>query len=104
MRLEQPLRIGRSRHRSERGTVDRVAAIAWQRDTADRFDGGRARLGELPGDAGEVDHIASARCSKHCAHAQQQIVGDAYFFCVEFAEALAAVATLDDEAVSRRDA
>ena len=97
---QQALGIGQPRRSRKVGAVDRVAAVAGQRNPVDGFAGRRARLGELPGDPGEMNDIAAARGTERGAHPQQQIIGDADLVGIELGETLGAVAALDNEGVT----
>ncbi len=87
--------------RREGDVVDDVAAIGGQADAVDGLVVGRARLGELSGDAADLDDGRGRRERHHHRHLQEHaeevadVVGRVLF------EALGAVAALQHERLSR---
>ena len=67
---QQPLRVGRACGGAELAAVDDVAAVGGQGDAVHRLHVRRARLGELPGDAPELDHRAGGAVGQHHRHLQ----------------------------------
>ena len=83
--------------------VDDVAAIGRQGDAVLRLGVGRARLGELPGQAADLDHRAGGAEGQHHRHLQQHLEGVADVVRVELGEALGAVAALQQERLAGGD-
>ena len=108
-RLDQPCRIGHARGGRELRAVDDVAAIARQLLAVLLLGRRRARLGELPGDAADLHHRHGRGIGQHHRHLQEhaQEVADvvgADVVGARIGEALGAVAALQQEALSRRNA
>ena len=83
--------------------VDDVAAIGRQRDAVLRLGVGGARLGELAGEAADLDHRAGGAEGQHHRHLQQHLEGVADVVRVELGEALGAVAALQQKGLAGRD-
>ena len=83
--------------------VDDVAAERRQIDVPDAFERADARLGELPGDASDLDHRHSERIGQHDGHLEDdaQLLTDVDGR--ELFEALGAVAGLQQEGVAGGD-
>ncbi len=101
--FQQPLGIGRAGGGVELLAVDDVPAIGRQGDAPDRFGLLRARLGELAGDAPNLDHGLAAGKGQHHRHLQDQAKGVPDGVGVKLLEALRAVATLQQKGVATRD-
>ena len=100
--LDLPSRIGLARLRRELDIVDDVAAIGRQRDAADRLDVGRARLGELPGDAPHLHDRRRRREGHHHRHLQEDAEEIPNVVCGMLGEALRAIAPLQQKGLARR--
>ena len=101
--LELPARIGRARLRRELGAVDDVAAIGRQLDAAALFGRRSARLGELAGDAADLDHRRRRRIGQHHRHLQEQAEEIADVVGAVLGETLGAIAALQQKSVAGRD-
>ena len=101
--LHQPIgrrhagRLGRGR------VVDDVAAEARQVEVADPLEGRGARLGELAGDAPDLDDRHAERIGQHDRHLQDDAQLLADVDRRELLEALGAVAGLQQERVAGGD-
>ncbi len=102
--LDLPARIGRTRVRRERDVVDDVAAIARELQIAALLGRGRARLGELAGDAADLHHRRGRRERHHHRHLQKHAEEVADVVGAMLGEALGAVAALQQESLPCRDA
>ncbi|MPL73688.1 hypothetical protein SDC9_19494 [bioreactor metagenome] len=100
--LQHPVGIGHAGLGGEVEAVDDVAAIARQLDAADRLGRGRARLGELPGHAPDLDHRHFRAPGQHDRHLQHHLEGVADVVGGEFGKALGAVAALQQERLTTR--
>ena len=100
--LDLPSRIGLARLRRELDVVDDVAAIGRQRDAADRLDVGRARLGELPGDAPHLHDRRRRREGHHHRHLQEDAEEIPNVVCGMLGEAFRAIAPLQQKGLARR--
>ena len=87
-------RIGHARLLVELDAVDDVAAIAGQRHAVDRLAVGRARLGELAGDAADLHHRLGAGERQHDGHLQEHAEEVADVVRAMLGEALGAIAAL----------
>ena len=96
-------RIGNARLLVEIGAVDDVAAIARQRHAVDRLVVGRARLGELAGDAADLHDRLGAGEGQHDRHLQEDAEEVADIVGAMLGEALGAVAALEKESVTGSD-
>ncbi len=96
-------RIGHARLRVELDAVDDVAAIARQRHAVDRLVVGRARLGELAGDAADLHHRLGAGEGQHHRHLQEHAEEVADVVRAMLGEAFGAIAALQEEPVSGSD-
>ena len=96
----QPRRVGRARLDIEGLVVDHVAAEGRQLDVADPLGAGRARLGELPGDATHLHHRHAGRVGEGHRHLQDdlELVPDGVR--VEFVEGLRAVSGLQQKGLA----
>ena len=90
-----PRRIRDARRGVEFDAVDDVAAVARQRNAGLGLTVGRARLGELAGDAADLHHRLRAGESKHDRHLQKDAEVVANVVGAMFGQALRAVAALD---------
>ena len=95
--LQLPARIGRARLGGEFDVVDDVAAVDGQGDAADRLAVRRARLRELPGDAPDLDDRRGRRVGHHHRHLEEDAEEVADVVGRMFAEALGAIAALQQE-------
>ena len=100
--LELPARIGLARGGRELDVVDDVAAIGRQGDAVDRLEVGRARLGELAGDAADLHDRRGGGEGHHHRHLQEHAEEIADVVGRMFAEALGAIAALQQERLARR--
>ena len=100
--LELPARVRLARFRREVDVVDDVAAIARQRDAVDRLDVRGARLGELTGDAADLDDRRGRGERHHHRHLQEDAEEVADVVGRMLAEALGAIAALQQEGFARR--
>ena len=96
-------RIGHARLLVELDAVDDVAAIAGQRHAVLRLVVGRARLGELAGDAADLHHRLRAGEGQHHRHLQEHAEEVADVVRAMLGEALGAIAALQQERVSGSD-
>ena len=87
----------------ELDAVDDVAAIARQRHAVDRLVVGRARLGELAGDAADLHHRLGAGEGQHHRHLQEHAEEVADVVRAMLGEAFGAIAALQKEPVSGSD-
>ena len=99
--LELAARVRLARFRGEVDVVDDVAAIGRQRDAVDGFDVRRARFGELAGDAADLDDRRARRERHHHRHLQENAEEIADVVGRMLAEALGAVAALQQERLAR---
>ena len=99
--LELAARVGLARFRRELDVVDDVAAIGRQRHAVLGLDVGRARLGELAGDAADLDHRRGGGEGQHHRHLQEDAEEVADVVGRMLAEALGAVAALQQEGLAR---
>ena len=95
--FQLPARIGLARLRGEFDVVDDVAAISRQRDAIDRLEIRGARLGELAGDAADLDDRRGGGERHHDRHLQEHPEEIADIVGRVLAEALGAVAALQQE-------
>ncbi len=95
--LQQALRVRYAAFFIEADAVDDVATVGGQGHAVDGFVVGRARLGELPGHAPDLDHRAAGGEGHDDRHLQQHLEGVADFRGGELGEALGAVAALQQE-------
>ena len=102
VRLQQALRIRRTRLGRELHSVDVVAAIGRQRHAIDRLDRRRTRLGELSRDAPNLHDRLLARECQHHGHLQDQAERVADVVRVKLLETLGTVATLQQESLALR--
>ena len=91
--------FGNARFLGELDAVDDVAAIARQLDVALLLDVGRARLGELAGDAADLDHRQLGAKGQHDGHLQEGAEEVADIVGAVLGEALGAIAALQQEAL-----
>ena len=99
--LQLPARIGNARFRAEADVIDDVAAIGGQGDAVDGLVVGGARLGELPGDAADLDDRRGRRESHHHRHLQEDAEEISDVVGRMLAETLGAIAALQQERLSR---
>ncbi len=104
IRLELAVRIGDARFRREGDVVDDVAAVARQLDAVLHLGVGRARLGELAGDAPDLHHRQRAGEGEYHRHLQEDAEEIADVIGRVLGEALGAIAALEQERLARRDA
>ena len=103
VRLDEAVRVGHP-HVGERArVVDDVAAEHRQLDVADALGGTRARLGELTGDATDLDDRDTHRVRHHDGHLQDDPELLADVVGGELLEALGAVTGLQQEGVAGGD-
>ena len=101
--LQLPLRIGNARGLAELDVVDDVAAIARQLLIA-LFLGRRgARLGELAGDAPDLDHRRGGGEAQHDRHLQEDAEEIADVVGAVLLEGLGAIAALEQKSLAGRD-
>ena len=102
VRLHEPLGGRHPGGGGGRRVVDDVAAERRQVVVADALEVGRPRLGELAGDASDLDDRHAQRIGEHDRHLQDdaQLLTDVVGG--EVLEALGAVARLEQEGVARR--
>ena len=103
VRLDEAIRIGDPRLGERARVVDDVAAEGGQVDVADALGGARAGLGELPGDAPDLDDRDPHRVRHHDGHLQDDAQLLADVVGGELLEALGAVAGLEQEGVAGGD-
>ncbi len=101
--LHHALRIGLARGGVEVEAVDDVAAVGGQGDPVLRLGLRRARLGELAGQAAELDDRTGGAEGQHHRHLQQHLEGVADVVGVELGEAFGAVAALQEERLAGGD-
>ena len=82
------------------GAIDHVAAVARQRDIADRLGIGGARLRVLAGKAPDPHHRLAHAMHQHQAHLQQHLEPVRDHLRRALAEALGAIAALQQEALA----
>jgi hypothetical protein len=100
--VQLPARVGLARRGRELNVVDDVAAIGRQGDAIDRLRIGRAGLRELAGDAADLhDRRRGGERHHHC-HLQEYAEEIADVVGRMFAEALGAIAALQQERIARR--
>ena len=99
--FQLPARVGLSRGGGEVDVVDDVAAIGRQGDAVDRLRVGRAGLRELAGDASDLHDRRSGGERHHHRHLQEHPEEIADVVGRMFAEALGAIAALQQERVAR---
>ncbi len=98
--LELPARVRLARLRSEVDVVHDIAAVARQRDAVDRLEIRGAGLGELTGDAADLDDRRS-RCVRHDnRHLQENAEEVADVVGRMLAEALGAIPALKQEGLT----
>ncbi len=100
---ELAARIGTARLLGEGDVVDDVAAIARQFDAVAFFRAGRARLGELAGDAPDLHHRLRAGEGEHDRHLQEDAEEVADVVGTVLGEAFGAVAALEQEGLALGD-
>ena len=98
------VRVGRPALGGEGDVVDDVAAIARQLDVALALHAGGARLGELAGDAADLEDRHGAGEGEHHRHLQEDAEEIADVVGVMLGEALGAIAALEQEALPGGDA
>ena len=98
MRLQQAARIGRTRSEFELGAIDDVAAVAWQGRAVARFGVGRTRLRVLARKAADAHDRLAQPVHEHEAHLQQHLQAVRDDLGRAVAEALGAIAALQQEA------
>ncbi len=98
---QHALRVGHARGLGELDAVDDVAAIARQLLAVLRLGGGRARLGELAGDASDLHHRRAAGIGEHHRHLQEHAEEVADGVGAVLGEALGAIAALQQEGLAR---
>ena len=96
-------RIGNARLGVELDAVDDVAAIGRQRHAVLGLVVGRARLGELAGDAADLHHRLRAGEGQHDRHLQEDAEEVADIVRAMLGEALGAIAALEEECVTGSD-
>ena len=101
--LHHALGIGLARPFVEVEAVDDVAAVRRQCPAVLRLGIRGAGLGELAGEAAELDHRAAGAKGQHYRHLQQHLEHVANVVRMEFREALGAVAALQQEGFAGRD-
>ncbi len=100
--LELPVRVRLARVRRELNIVDDVAPVARQRHPVDRLDVRRARLGELAGHPTDLDDGRCRRERHDHGHLQEDAEEVADVVGRMLAEALGAVAALQEERLAFR--
>ena len=95
---QQALRVGHARGLGELDAVDDVAAIARQLLAVLDLGRGRARLGELAGDASDLHHRRAAGIGEHDRHLQEHAEEIADGVGAMLGEALGAIAALQQKA------
>src|SRR6266436_1518520 len=107
--LDLALRVRPTRRLVKLDAVDDVAAVAWQFLAVPLLHRRRAGLCELPGDAADFHHRHCSGIGEHHRHLQEDaqevadIVGADVVGAV-LGEGFGAIATLQQESLSRRDA
>ena len=96
-------RIGHARGRVEVGAVDDVAAVGGQRHAVLGLVVGRARLGELAGDAADLHHGLGAGEGQDDRHLQEHAEEVADVVRAMLGEAFGAVPALEQERIARGD-
>ena len=96
-------RIGNARLLVELGAVDDVAAVGRQRHAVLGLVVGRARLGELAGDAADLHHRLRAGEGQHHRHLQEDAEEVADVVGAMLGEAFGAIAALEQECVTGSD-
>ena len=99
--LDLPARIGLARGGRELDVVDDVAAISRQGHAVDRLGVGGARLGELASDPPDLHDGRSGGEGHHHRHLKEDPEEIADVVGRMFAEALGAIAALEQERVAR---
>ncbi len=94
---ELAARVGLARVRVEGDVVDDVAAIGGQLHPVDGFGRRRARLGELAGDAADLDHRHGRAKGHHHRHLEEDAEEIADIVGGMFGEAFGAVAALQQK-------
>ncbi len=97
------VRVRHARGFGEGDVVDDVAAVGGQRHAVNRLVVGRARFGELPGDAPDLHHRHGASIGQHNGHLQEQTEEIADVVGAVLAKALGAIAALKQEGFASRD-
>ena len=97
-------RIGDARFLGEGDVVDDVTAIARQFDAVALFGAGRARLGELAGNAADLNHRRGAGICQDDRHLQKDAEEIADVVGAVLGEAFGAIAALQQEGLAQRDA
>jgi len=100
--LQLSARIRRAGLRREVGAVDDVAAISRQLDAAAFLGRRRAGLGELAGNAADLDHRRGRRIGQHHRHLQEQPEEIADIVGAVLGKAFGAVAALQQKRVAGR--
>ena len=101
--LDLAARIGRAGRRRKFDVVDDVAAIARQFDAILLFGRTGARLGELPGDAADLDDRQGRGKGDHHRHLQEDAEEVADIVGRMFGEGFGAIAALQQESFAERD-
>ena len=101
---QQPARVGRTGVERAGQVVDGVAAVGRQLDAVDLLDAARAGLGVLPGDAADLDHRHARAVGQDRRHLQQRLDLVADLVVGRRDERLGAVAALQQERLTARDA
>ncbi len=94
-------RIGHTRGGVEVGAVDDVATVGGQRHAVLGLVVGRARLGELAGDAADLHHRLGAGEGQNDRHLQEYAEEVADVVRAMFGKAFGAVAALEEERIAR---
>ena len=100
---ELAARIGRAGLGREGDVADNVAAVARQFDAVDGLGRGRARLGELAGDAADLHHRRTAGIGEHHRHLEEETEEIADVVRRMLGEALGAIAALEQEGLALGD-
>ncbi len=101
--LHEATRIGNTRLGERARIVDDVPAERRQVDLADALGGARAGLGELAGDAPDLDHRDTHRVRHHDRHLQDDAELLPDVVCGELLEALGTIAGLEQERIAGSD-
>ena len=92
--LQQALRVRHAAFFIKADAVDDIATVGGQGHAVDGFIIGRARLGELPGHATDLDHRATCREGHDNGHLQQHLEGVANLRRRKFGKTFSAIAAL----------
>ena len=95
--LDQPLRIGIARFRSEFHAVDDVAAIGWAASPRSGFRSAPSAAWRIGRPCGRPSPPGMPRKSEHHRHLQHHAEGVADVIGMEFGEAFGAIAALQQE-------